>query len=86
MSIIQFYLKIICLNNYILPYFSDEDVLSNPRLLNTLTESELKQFEIRFPKLSIKQRQFAVNPGYRSYYNPDYEVIENERDLIGMIV
>lgn len=61
---------------------TDEDVLSNPHLLSTLTESELKQFEIRFPKLSIKQRQFAVNPGYRSYYNPDYEVIENERDLI----
>jgi len=61
---------------------TDEDVLGNPRLLSTLTETELKQFEIRFPKLSIKQRQFAVNPGYRSYYNNDYEIIENERDLL----
>merc|ERR1719334_2708076 len=47
-----------------------------------LSTTEAEAFEVRFPKLSIKQRKFAVNPGYMSYYNPDFEVIEDERDLI----
>lgn len=37
---------------------------------------------IKFPRLNIKQRKFAVNPGYMSYYNPDFEAIEDERDLL----
>merc|ERR1711963_194212 len=41
-----------------------------------LSTTEAEAFEVRFPKLSIKQRKFAVNPGYMSYYNPDFEVIE----------
>ena len=45
--------------------------------------STTEAVEVRFPKLSIKQRKFAVNPGYMSYYNPDFEVIEDERDMIG---
>ena len=48
-----------------------------------LSTTEAEAFEVRFPKLSIKQRKFAVNPGYMSYYNPDFEVIEDERDMIG---
>ena len=48
-----------------------------------LSTTEAEAFEVRFPKLSIKQRKFAVNPGYMSYYNPDFEVIEDERDLFG---
>merc|ERR1719334_3042433 len=47
-----------------------------------LSTTESEAFEVRFPKLSIKQRKFAVNPGYMSYYNPDFEVIEDERDMI----
>ena len=49
-----------------------------------LSAAEEEALEVRFPKLSIKQRKFAVNPGYMSYYNPDFEVIEDERDMIGM--
>jgi len=37
---------------------------------------------VRFPKLNIKQRKFAVNPGYMSYYNPDFEAMEDERDML----
>ena len=48
-----------------------------------LSTTEAEAIEVRFPKLSIKQRKFAVNPGYMSYYNPDFEVIEDERDLFG---
>ena len=44
-----------------------------------LSTTEAEAIEVRFPKLSIKQRKFAVNPGYMSYYNPDFEVIEDER-------
>merc|ERR1712001_413058 len=47
-----------------------------------LSAAEEEALEVRFPKLSIKQRKFAVNPGYMSYYNPDFEVIEDERDMI----
>merc|ERR1719322_1958416 len=47
-----------------------------------LSAAEEEALEVRFPKLSIKQRKFAVNPGYMSYYNPDFEVIEDERALI----
>ena len=49
-----------------------------------LSAAEEEALEVRFPKLSIKQRKFAVNPGYMSYYNPDFEVIEDERDMIGI--
>merc|ERR1712223_2086301 len=47
-----------------------------------LSAAEEEALEVRFPKLSIKQRKFAVNPGYMSYYNPDFEVIEDERYMI----
>jgi hypothetical protein len=38
--------------------------------------------EVRFPKLTSKQRKFAVNPGYMSYYNDDFAEIEDERDIL----
>jgi len=57
--------------------------LMMPHGRNTpLSAAEEEALEVRFPKLSIKQRKFAVNPGYMSYYNPDFEVIEDERDMI----
>ena len=40
--------------------------------------------EVRFPKLTSKQRKFAVNPGYMSYYNDDFAEIEDERDILGI--
>lgn len=43
---------------------------------------DVKLSAIKFPKLNIKQRKFAVNPGYMSYYNRDFETVEDERDLI----
>ena len=61
----------------------ENELLSQGR--NFPIEAELEKITtVRFPKLNIKQRKFAVNPGYMSYYNPDFEVIEDERDLLGI--
>lgn len=58
-----------------------KELLSHGR--NLPIETELQKIStVRFPKLNIKQRKFAVNPGYMSYYNRDFEVIEDERDLL----
>lgn len=37
----------------------------------------------RFPRLTPEQRRFAVHPGYMSYYNSEYEHIEDELDFKG---
>jgi len=66
-------------------YNGDQMMISPNGLMpqgQNLALSTAEAPEVRFPKLSIKQRKFAVNPGYMSYYNPDFEVIEDERDMI----
>jgi hypothetical protein len=57
-------------------------ILQENDLLNEAEVRPGHDNPVRFPKLNIKQRKFAVNPGYMSYYNPDFEVIEDERDLL----
>jgi len=64
-----------------------DDIIPSIGLLsreqNYVIDPEQKpNLEVRFPKLSIKQRKFAVNPGYMSYYNPDFEGIEDDRDKL----
>jgi len=54
-----------------------------PQEQNFVVDPEqMPNIEVRFPKLSINQRKFAVNPGYMSYYNQDFETIEDERDKL----
>ena len=56
-------------NNWILERFLEEEAAEGRSLQAG-----------KHPKLSEENRNFAVHPGYPSYYNPELRFVENEID------
>ena len=66
-----------------------EDVIGSPdrdlgRDLDLDFAPEAAEAAFRFPKLDAKQRKFAVNPAFKSFYDPSYRQVEGvSEDKLG---